>query len=118
MGLRAIGELIRNKDLFIFLELARLFTPFYRLSYIAALINNGFIEILGEKPLRFDALAQRVGVERENFGALEAWLQAGMRLKEIGLDKRGYFLKGVSAKLARSGNDSYLAIVQEVTSLL
>ncbi len=117
MGLRAIGELLRDKQLFLFLELARLFTPFYRLSYVAALINNGFLEILGEKPLPFDQLAQNVGVEEENLGGLEAWLGAGMRLKEIGLDDRGYFLKGLSAKLARSGNDSYLAIVQEVTSL-
>lgn len=117
MGLKALGELLREKQLFLFMELARLFTPFYRLSYIAALINNDFLEILGEKPLPFDELAQSVGVEEENFGALEAWLGAGMRLKEIGFDDQGYILKGISAKLARSGNDSYLAIVQEVTSL-
>jgi len=117
MGLKALGELFQDKQLFLLLELVRLFTPFYRLSYIASLINNGFLEILGEKPLPFNKLAQSVGVEQENFGALEAWLRAGIRLKEIGLDNRGYTLKGVSAKLARSGNDSFLAIVQEVTSL-
>jgi SAM-dependent methyltransferase len=44
-------------------------------------------------------------------------LQAGIRLKEIGLDDRGYTLEGISRKLARAGNDSFLAIVQEATSL-
>jgi 4-hydroxy-2,2'-bipyrrole-5-carbaldehyde O-methyltransferase len=117
MGFRAMAELLWNKQLFLVLKLSALFTPFYRLSYIAALINNGFLEILAEKPLPFDELAHRVGIEKENFGALKAWLQAGMRLKEIGLEDGGYTLRGISAKLARAGNDSYLAIVQEVTSL-
>lgn len=117
MGLRAMLELIRTKQLFLMLKLAGLFTPFYRLSYIAALVNNGFLEILGEKPLSFDELAQKVGVDKEYFGALEAWLQAGMRLKEIGLEEGGYTLKGISGQLARAGNDSFLAIIQEVTSL-
>jgi len=81
------------------------------------LINNGFLKILGETPLSFDQLAQRVGIGKENYGALEAWLGAGIRLKEIGFDVRGYTLKGLSAKLSRSGNDSFLAIVQETTSL-
>jgi hypothetical protein len=40
MGLRAMVELLRDKQFFLFLKLSRLFTPFYRLSYIAALINN------------------------------------------------------------------------------
>jgi len=117
MGFKAIGEMLRKKQLFLFLKLAGLFTPFYRLSYIAALINNGFLEILGEKPVPFDELAPRIGVDKEHFGALEAWLQAGVRLKEIGLDEAGYTLKGISVKLAHAGNDSFLAIVQEVTSL-
>jgi SAM-dependent methyltransferase len=117
MGFKAMVELLRDKQLFLFLKLSRLFTPFYRLSYIAALINNGFLEILAEKPLPFDELAQRVGVSKEKFGALEAWLQTGMRLKEIGLEEDGYTLKGISAELVRAGNDSFLAIVQEVTSL-
>lgn len=117
MGLRAMLELMRNKQFFLLLKLTGLFTSFYRLSYIASLVNNGFLEILGENPLPFDKLAQRVGVEKENFGALEAWLQAGMRLKEIELDAGGYTLKGISGQLARAGYDSYLAIVQEVTSL-
>ena len=117
MGFRAMVELLRDKQLFLFMKLAGMFTPFYQLSYIAALINNGFLEILGEKPLPFDELAQRVGVSKENFGALEAWLQTGMRLKEIGLEEAGYTLRGISGGLARAGNDSFLAIVQEVTSL-
>jgi hypothetical protein len=117
MGLRAMVELLRDKQFFLFLKLSRLFTPFYRLSYIAALINNGFLDILAGKPVPFDELAQRIGVGKENFGGLEAWLQAGIRLKEIGLEEGGYTLKGVSGRLAHAGNDSFLAIVQEVTSL-
>ena len=103
MGLKAIGELIRKKELSLILKTSGLFTSFYRLSYIAALINNGFLEILGEKPVPLDELAQRVGVDKEHFGALEAWLGTGIRLKEIGLDERGYTLKGISAQLGRGG---------------
>jgi len=117
MGFKAIGEFLRNKQLLLFLKLAGLLTSFYRQSYIAALINNGFLEILGEEPVSLDDLAQRIGVKKEHFGVLEAWLQAGIGLKEIGLEEGRYTLKGISAKLAQAGNDSFLAIVQEVTSL-
>ena len=117
MGFKAITELLWNKQLFLFMKLAGLFTPFYRLSYIAAVINNGFLETLADKPVPFEAFAQRVGVDKEHFGALEAWLQAGVRLKEIGLEEGGYTLKGISRQLAHTGNDSFLAIVQEATSL-
>jgi ubiquinone/menaquinone biosynthesis C-methylase UbiE len=117
MGLKAIGEVLRKRELFLFLKTSGLVTSFYRLSYIAALINNGFLEILEEKPVPFDELAQRAGVDEEHFDALEAWLGAGIRLKEIGLEETGYTLKGISKNLARAGNDSFLAIVQEVTSL-
>ena len=117
MGLKALGELIQNKELFLFLKVSGLFMPFYRLSYIASLINNGFLEILGEKPVPFDELAKRVGVDEEHSATLEAWLQTGIRLKELELEQAGYTLKGMSRGLAHAGNDSYLAIVQEVTSL-
>ena len=117
MGSKAIGEFVRNKQLLLFLKLTGLLTSFYRLSYVAALINNGFLEILGEEPIPFGQLAQRNGVDKEYFGALEAWLQAGIGLKEISLEEGRYSLKGISAKLAHAGNDSFLAIIQEVTSL-
>jgi len=65
----------------------------------------------------FDELAQKFGVEKEHFGAFEAWLGAGIGLKEIGLEEDRYTLKGISAKLAQAGNDSFLAIIQEVASL-
>jgi len=32
MGFKAIGEMLKNKQFFLFLKLAGLFTPFYRLS--------------------------------------------------------------------------------------
>lgn len=117
MGLKAIVESIRNKQLFLFLGLSRMLTPFYRLSYVSSLINYGFLEILAERPVSLDELSQLYGIGNEHRAGLESWLQVGICLKELELQGETYRLKGISAQLSRAENDAFVAIVQEVTSL-
>lgn len=117
MNLKTVIELARNKQFFLLVKLTGLLNPFYKLSYLASLIDNGFIDFLADRPRKLEELAEIHGIAKEHHESLKAWLQVGIRLNEIGLHEEGYILKGLSGKLARAGNDALLAIVQEVASL-
>jgi SAM-dependent methyltransferase len=57
-------------------------------------------------------------IEASYRDALEAWLQVGVRLKELALDKGGYALRGSLARgLAAPENDGAAAFLEEVMSL-
>lgn len=95
-----------------------MFTPFYRLGYIAALADNGYFSILKENPSSLDELLAVLDIDSEHSEALKAWLQVGIRLHELSLVDGKYRLSGVSQKLAAaSGSDPLLAITEEVALL-
>jgi hypothetical protein len=118
MGINAVFELIKNKQLVPFLKLNRMFTPFYRLGYIAALVNNGYFQALKENPASLDELMTTMGIEKEHGEGLKAWLQVGIRLNEVNLKDGRYRLGGISKGLAGvAGNDALLALTEEVATL-
>ncbi len=117
MRLKILIELLRSKQLFLLLRLSALVTPFYKLSYIASLVHNGFFAILAERPASLEELSRRLEIDASHAASLVAWLQVGVRLKEIALRDGKYALRGLSGALARSGNDALVAIVQEAASL-
>ncbi len=118
MLLKALFEMIRSRQLFPLLKLARLTTPYYRLSYIASLAENGFFDLLGDDvTMSLDEIARTYGIESEHTEALRAWLQVGVKLGELDLTPNGYTLKGLSAQLAKPEHDALSAITQEVVLL-
>lgn len=118
MRLEAALELIKNRQLAPLLRLYGMFTPFYRLGYIAALADTGYFSILKENPSSLDELLAVMDIDSEHGEALKAWLQVGIRLHEISLVDGKYRLCGISKKLAAArGNDALLAITEEVALL-
>lgn len=118
MGIEAVFELVKNKQFVPFLKLYGMFAPFYRLGYIAALVNNGYFQALKEKSASLDELMSTMGIEKEYTEEIKAWLQVGLRLNELSLKNGSYRLSGISKQLASIvENDALLAIIQEVATL-
>ena len=68
-------------------------------------------------PATLDSLAEFCTAGARGREALEAWLQIGVRLRLLSLGPRGYALRALARKLARSENDPVLAMVEEVVEL-
>ncbi len=85
MEINTVFEIIKKKQLVPLIRLFGLFTPFYRLSYVAALVDNGYFHVVAKQPLALNELLSTVGIEPEQSASLEAWLQVGVRLHEISL---------------------------------
>lgn len=115
--IKPILKLLKNGQLFLLLQLTRLMTPFYKISFIAALVNTSMFKTLAQGGVSLDSLMQEHGINPEHRGRMAAWLQMGVRINEIKIDKDQYQLNGISAKLAKADNDSLLAIVQETATL-
>lgn len=90
---------------------------FYKLSYLAAAGEAGLINRLASGPATLDSLGEFYAAGGRGREALEAWLQMGVRLRLLNLGPRGYALRGLAKKLARSENDPVLAMVEEVVEL-
>lgn len=69
------------------------------------------------EPVPLNELTIRYAPDTMNSEILIAWLQLGMKLKEIQKKHDGYCLKGLSKLLARPYNDEYSALVQEVAGI-
>lgn len=118
MEINTVFEIIKKKQLVPLIRLYGLFTPFYRLGYIAGLVDNGYFQLLAKKPLSLHEIMSTMGIEPEQTASLQAWLQVGVRLHEISAQNGKYGLSGISKQLAKlSENDAYLAITQEVAIL-
>jgi SAM-dependent methyltransferase len=100
-------------------RLGRLSTPLYRLSFLAGASSGHVLRLLrDEGPLPLDAVAARLAPGAASRDALEAWLAFGVHLGELGLDERGYRLKGSLARaLAQPRLDPVAALLEEVATL-
>jgi SAM-dependent methyltransferase len=117
MSIKPFLTLLRRNQLPAFVRSNALFTPFYKLTYLAALKDCGLLEQLAVRPADLEALAKTYGTDAKGREALEAWLQLGMRLGLLESGSGGYALKGLARKLASPQNDAVLALVQEVAGL-
>jgi 4-hydroxy-2,2'-bipyrrole-5-carbaldehyde O-methyltransferase len=117
MNSKTLLNLLKNGQLSLFLNLHVSLKSFYKLCYLASAKTNGLFDLLSAKPVPFEQLAETYCADNGTIDALEAWLQLGIRLNLLKLDKRGYSLKGISRKLALQENDALVALAQEVTSL-
>lgn len=118
MGIKAVFEIVKKKQLFPLLKLMKMITPSYRMAYITALLNNGYFRFLKDTSLSLDELMLAMGIEKEYSEEVKAWLQVGIYLKEISLKNGRYRLVGMSKQLAGIvENEALLAVIQEVATL-
>ncbi|MDR3726187.1 MAG: class I SAM-dependent methyltransferase [Terracidiphilus sp.] len=121
MSIKALLKLIANNQLSALTGSNALLKPFYQLNYVVAAKECGLLELLFDAPKGFEQLAEVYcaadKVNGKTRQALEAWLSLGVRLGFLGLDARGYALKGLAKKLALPQNDAALALLQEAAGL-
>ena len=117
MSFKPLLRLARDGRLSALLGVGAGLKPFYKLTFLGAAGSSGVLARLSSGPASFDALAEFLGVAGPGREALEAWLQMGVRLKLLNLDRRGYSLRGLARLLVRPENDAALAMVEEVAGL-
>ena len=110
-------RLLRDGRLSALLGASAELKSFYKLTYVAAAGEAGLLNRLASGPATLDSLAEVYAAGSRGKEALEAWLQFGVRLRLLRLGARGYALRGLARKLARSENDPMLAMVEEVVEL-
>src|SRR5208283_5275705 len=100
MSIKPFLKLMMNNQLLALTGSNALLRPFYQLNYLVAAKECGLFELLLDAPKGFEQLAEVYCTGAKAREALEAWLGLGVRLGYLGLDTRGYALKGLAKKLA------------------
>jgi SAM-dependent methyltransferase len=117
VSIKPFFNLMRNGHLAAFAGSSGLLKPFYRLVYLVAAQETGLFELLRDGPVGFEQLVAAYCRDGGARGALEAWLQLGVRLGLLKLGPVGFELKGLAKKLAQPQNDSIVALLQEAAGL-
>ena len=117
MPFKPFLRLLRDGRLSALLGAGAELKSFYKLTYLAAAGEAGLLNRLASGPATLDSLAEFCAAAGRGREALEAWLQIGVRLRLLSLGPRGYALRALARKLARSENDPVLAMVEEVVEL-
>ena len=117
MPFKPFLRLLRDGRLSALLGAGAELKSFYKLTYLAAAGESGLLNRLASGPATLDSLAEFCTAGGRSREALDAWLQIGVRLRLLSLGPRGYALRALARKLARSENDPVLAMVEEVVEL-
>lgn len=118
MKFKAFLSLIRGGQFFHILRLSRLLESVYRADFLSTSASSGVLRLLAAGPASLDRLAAELRLEAPYRNALEAWLQVGVRLKELSVTKDGYALRSkLSRVLAAPENDGAAAFLEEVMTL-
>jgi 4-hydroxy-2,2'-bipyrrole-5-carbaldehyde O-methyltransferase len=117
MNFKTAYSLVTGGRLRLLWNATRLFTPFYRISFVAAAATSGLLRRLADGPQTLAALAPALAPDPATHAALEAWLGLGVRLGELALGPDGYRLHGFLARqLADEEHDHVAALLEEVVS--
>ncbi len=117
MKLQTAVSLVKGGRLGLLWRANALFSPFYRLSFVAAAASEGLLRRLADGPRPLGVLATDLGIGPAGHAGLAAWLGLGVRLGELALDDRGYRLVGfLSRRLADPVHDEVAALLEEVAA--
>jgi len=115
MKLATALAIARGGRLGLLWAVARLFTPFYRLTFAAAAVESGLAARLAAGPQSLDRLAADLAPGDGGRAALAAWLDLGVGLGELAHGPDGYRLRGaLLRRLADPASDPVAALVEEV----
>jgi len=107
-------EMIRSGQLPLMVRLTGLVKPLYRACFVSAAASHGVLRLLGAGPQPLSKIAEALGASAPDLGLLEAWLDLGVRLGELGRRGARYQLRGSwSRKLADPRHDLIAAMLEE-----
>ncbi|MDP4982060.1 class I SAM-dependent methyltransferase [Pseudoalteromonas tunicata] len=114
MQLTTLKKLIFDKNIFAFLKLGKHVDTMYRTSFVTAANSSGVLDFLNQGGKTLEQLQQLLTVDESKKGALSAWLNCGVTLKELSLRDGKYQLKGkLSKHLAKDDNQIAAALFEE-----
>jgi 4-hydroxy-2,2'-bipyrrole-5-carbaldehyde O-methyltransferase len=114
MKLSTAASLLRGGSLFLLLRCKSLFTPFYRLLFLASIADMPLMEQLSRGPVSLEDLETQFSGNPSLREAAETWLGLGVYLGLLKKNGKGYSLRGFLAKkLAAPGNDAVRALLRE-----
>lgn len=117
MNLRTAISLSKGGRLRLLWHVTKLFTPFYRVSFVASAARAGVLRLLagGARPL--GEIAAEIAPDPAAQASLEAWLDLGVCLGDLDRDASGYSLKSpLARRLAQPANDDVAALLEEVAT--
>ncbi len=118
MNLKTLASLAKGGKALVLLWLKLMFTSFYRLSFLASMVDSVILKRLSQGPVSAESLSEEFGNDPSLRSAAESWLELGVRLGMLKKLAGGYSLRGFLAKrLAHPENDAIRALVREVASL-
>lgn len=118
MRLRTFVSLLRSGRLGVLLGTSRALRPYYRLSFLAACVSSGMLELLAGGPMPLDRIAASLGTPPSMRDGLEAWLRFGVWLGELRSGAGGYGLRGrLARRLVEPANDAAAALIAEAATL-
>ena len=114
MQLTTLKKLIFDKNIFAFLRLGKQVDTVYRTSFVTAANSSGLLNSLNQGEQSLIQLQQQLTIDDTKRDALEAWLECGVRLGELGFRTGRYRLKGkLSRHLAKQENQIAAAMFEE-----
>ena len=117
MKLRTAVRLLLSGEYLLALRILRTSNAFYRACFVSTALSEGLLQKLKDGPVGLGQLCEELGSESGRDG-LEAWLDLGVSLGELGRGPDGYRIRGaLSRRLARCGNDTYEALLREIVEL-
>ena len=112
MSFKSIMKFVLKNHPLMMIRMNKTINEFYRASFISSALSHGLYDILRDGPMHPEEIAKSLGLVSSNPG-LEAWLEFGTSLGELGKNSNGYGLKGALSKhLAKPRNDTWQAFLQ------
>lgn len=112
---RSLLALLRTGRLRVLLGATGLFSPFYRLGFLASASRAGLLRLLAGGPKPAAVLAPELAPDPAMFPSVTAWLGVGVRLGDLDLGPAGYSLKSPLARaLSDPANDDVAALLEEI----
>ncbi|NOU49893.1 class I SAM-dependent methyltransferase [Pseudoalteromonas sp. JBTF-M23] len=114
MQLITLKKLIFEKNIFAFLRLGKHVDTVYRTSFVTAANSSGLLASLQQGTKSLEQLQHHLQLDGTKQEALSAWLECGVRLKELTYKNGQYALKGkLSKHLAKQENQIAAAMFEE-----
>jgi predicted O-methyltransferase YrrM len=102
----------------VLLAVGRLQRSYYRLCFLSAALDSGLLARLADGPVTFEQLATEFAPDPAHRDGLRAWLDFGVRVRELREHAGRYALRSwLGRRLASSAHDAAAALVQEAGDL-
>jgi 2-polyprenyl-3-methyl-5-hydroxy-6-metoxy-1,4-benzoquinol methylase len=112
MAIKTLMKFILNSPISLMYRINKTTKEFYRAGFVSTAISEGIYDVLSHGPASREDIQKAIGSDFNQEG-LEAWLDFGVSLGELGRTSAGYSIRGAFSKeLLKASNDTWKAFLQ------